>query len=232
MHAGDVMTTEVITVKPDATVHAAAKVLSDHGISGMPVIDPGRRVIGILTEGDLLRRAEIGTERRTQRHRLRWFDGSAAQVQDYAKSTSRLVKDVMSRNVISVSELTSLADVATLLETKRIKRVPVLRNGLLVGIVSRASLVRAIAAMGAAPLTDAERTDSNLRTRLIAELYEKKWVHAWPEDIVVKDRVAHLWLSEDRSAEQRQTLRVAAESTPGVQRVEEHLVPAAPPASI
>ena len=150
MRAMDVMTTNVITVGPDTSVQAVAALLAERGISGVPVVDSANRLVGILSEGDLLHRVETGTEsppdRRSGRRRSWWLDtiGSDEELaRDYVKSHGRTAKDVMTRDVISVSDTTELADIATMLETKRIKRVPVLRDGKLVGIVSRANLVRA-----------------------------------------------------------------------------------------
>src|SRR6516165_9722238 len=137
MQAIDIMTTEVIAVDEDATVPAVAKLLAERGISAVPVVDKNNRVIGMVSEGDLLHRAETGTERR----RSWWLEMMASTNQlagDYIKSHSGKVKDVMSRSVLSVTETTPVADIALLLETNRIKRVPVVRDGKLVGIVSRA----------------------------------------------------------------------------------------------
>jgi CBS domain-containing protein len=131
MRAIDVMTTNVITVDPETSVQALATLLSERGISGVPVVDRDNRLVGIVTEGDLLHRAETGTERRTQRRRLRWLDAFATDqeaARDYVKSHGRIVREIMTREVISVSDTTDLADIATLLETKKIKRVPVLRG--------------------------------------------------------------------------------------------------------
>src|SRR5271167_3377590 len=128
MRAIDVMTTEVITVGENATVPEAAKLLAEHGISAVPVVDKDNRVIGMVSEGDLLHRAETGTERR----RSWWLEMMTSTNQlagDYIKSHSGIVKDVMTRDVISVTETTSVADIAVLLETNRIKRVPVLQDG-------------------------------------------------------------------------------------------------------
>jgi len=154
MRAMDVMTTAVVTVSPDSTVQDLAKLMSERGISGVPVVENGR-LVGIVSEGDLLHRAETGTERRTARRRWRWFDRSLEEARDYTRAHARAVRDIMTREVISVGETTELAEVATLMETKRIKRVPVLRNGMLVGIVSRANLVRAVAAIDREPATGA-----------------------------------------------------------------------------
>ena len=229
MRAMDVMTTNVITVGPNTSVQEVATLLSERGISGVPVVDAQDRVVGIVSEGDLLHRVETGTERRVQRRRSWWLDriGSDEDLaRDYVKSHGRTVKDVMTREVIAVTDTTELADIATLLETKGIKRVPVVRDGKLVGIVSRANLVRALAAAGAQMTTEAAGDDRTIRAKLLAELKGQEWVHAWAADIIVRDGVVHLWCSDDRPEEERQALRVAAENIPGVRGVEAHIVPA------
>jgi len=232
MRAMDVMTTNVITVTPEASVQEVAKVLSERGISGVPVVDADNRLAGIVSEGDLLHRVETGTERRpdrTRRRRSWWLDTIASDeelARDYVKSHGRTARDVMTPEVVSVTDTTDLAEIATLLETKRIKRVPVLKDGRLVGIISRANLMRALAAARSQLTTDAAVDDRTIRQRLLAELKEQAWVHTWASDIIVSDRVVHIWVSDDRPPHQRQALRVAAENTPGVQKVEEHLVPA------
>src|SRR5271156_3472874 len=225
MRAVDVMTSGVITVGENATVPEAARLLAEHGISAVPVVDEDNRVIGMVSEGDLLHRAETGTERR----RSWWLDMGASTNKlagEYIKSHSGRVKDVMTRDVMSVTEETPVADIANLLETKRIKRVPVLRDGKLVGIVSRANLVRALAAAGSRLSADTATDDRTIRQTLLAELQGQEWVHAWAADIIVRDGVVHFWVSDDRPEEERQALRVAAENIPGVRGVEEHIVPA------
>ena len=144
------------------------------------------------------------------------------------KSHGRTVKDIMTRDVITVTEDTNLADVATLLETHRIKRVPVMRDGKVVGIVSRSNLVRALgAAMGGAPTgAGASDDDRAIRQRLLAELSQQQWAgRLWAQDIIVSDGVVHLWFGSDEPEERRQAVRVAAENVPGVRGVEEHEVP-------
>ena len=228
MRAMDVMTTNVITVEPDTSVQQLATLLSERGISGVPVVDRDNRLLGVVTEGDLLHRAETGTERRIQRRRSRWLDTIGADqeaARDYVKAHGRVVREIMTRDVISVSDTTELADIATLLETKRIKRVPVLSDGKLVGIVSRANLVRALAMTRSEPTIEADSDDQTIRQKLITELTGQEWVHMWAADIIVRDRVVHLWFSDDRSEEERQAVRVAAENIPGVRQVEEHIVP-------
>ena len=230
MRAMDVMTTNVITVVPDTSVQALATLLSERGISGVPVVDKDGLLVGIVSEGDLLHRAETGTERRTQRRRSRWLDTFAADqeaARDYVKAHGRSVQEIMTREVISVSDTTELADIATLLETKRIRRVPVVRDGKLVGIVSRANLVRALAMMKNQPTIDADNDDRTIRQKLLTELQGHEWVHMWGADILVRDRVVHLWFSDDRSEDERQAVRIAAENIAGVRQVQEHIVPAA-----
>ena len=238
MRAIDVMTVNVITVDPDTSVQEVAQLLSERGISGVPVVDAADRLIGIVSEGDLLHRVETGTERRPERLTGRrsswWLDtiGSPQELaRDYLKSHGRTAGDVMTREVISVADTTELADVAILLETKRIKRVPVLRNGKLVGIVSRANLVRALAATKSDPAIDADNDDRTIRNKLLAELMGQEWFQAkewskiWAADIIVRDRVVHFWFSVDHSEEERRASRIVAENIAGVLRVEEHIVP-------
>jgi CBS domain-containing protein len=205
MRAMDVMTTNVITIDPNTSVQALAALLSERGISGVPVVDSDNRVIGVVSEGDLLHRIETGTERRpvTGQRRSWWLDAIASNqdllARDYVKSHGRTVKDVMTPDVISVADTTELAEIAMLLETKRIKRVPVVRDGKLVGIVSRANLVRALAAVKNEPVTDDSEDrairDKLLGDKLLAELKRQKWADIWAMDILVRDRVVHLWFS-------------------------------------
>ncbi|MDR3534507.1 MAG: CBS domain-containing protein [Rhodopila sp.] len=227
MHATDVMTTNVITVAPDTSIQDLATLLGNHGISGVPVVDAANNLVGIVSEGDLLHRAETGTERRTERRRVRWLDsflGDRDLARDYVKSHSRTVRDVMTRDVITVTETTGLDEIANLLETEGIKRVPVVRDGKVIGIVSRANLVRALVATKTQPATSTDIDDRTIRNTLLAELQGQPWARVWAADVIVRDKVVHLWCSDDRSEEERRALRIAAENTPGVRGVEEHIV--------
>jgi CBS domain-containing protein len=221
MRAADVMTGEVITIGEKASVQEAAKLMAEHGISAVPVVDRDKRVVGMVSEGDLLHRAETGTERR----RSWWLEMVASTNQlagEYVKSHSGSVNDVMTRDVISVTEETTVADIAILLETNRIKRVPVLRDGRLVGIVSRANLVRALAMTINERPSGAEADDRAIRDRLLNELKAQKWAEVSPANITVKDGIVHLW-SSYYSDQEKRALVVAAESIPGVRRVEDHM---------
>jgi len=178
MRAADVMTTDVITVDPETTVQALATLLAERGISGAPVIDASGRLVGIISEGDLLHRAEIGTARRhRERRRSWWLDHFASDLaRDYIKSHGRTVKDIMTRDVVTVTEDADLGDVAALLEAKRIKRVPVMREGKIVGIISRANIVRALGATRGAPPREGEGDDRSIRASLLAELGRERRV--------------------------------------------------------
>ncbi|MBV9965419.1 MAG: CBS domain-containing protein, partial [Alphaproteobacteria bacterium] len=214
MRAADVMTTDVITVQPDTAVQALAALLAERGISGAPVVDSNDHLVGIISEGDLLHRAEIGTARRHRvRRRSWWLDDFASQLaRDYIKSHGSTVKDIMTRDVVTVNEDTDLGDVAALLETKRIKRVPVVRDGKIVGIISRANIVRAVGATKGALWREGEGDDRTIRSRLLAELGREEWAKVWPEDIIVRDGVVHFWVSSDEPEEKHTALRVAAEA--------------------
>jgi CBS domain-containing protein len=219
----DVMTSKVITVGEGATVPAVAKLMAEHGISAVPVVDKNNRVIGMVSEGDLLHRAETGTARR----RSWWLEMVSSTNQlagDYIKSHSGRVRDVMTQDVLSVTEETPVADIAVLLETNRIKRVPVLRDGKIVGIVSRANLVRALAMTINEPPSGVEADDRAIRNKLLAELKAQKWAEVSPANITVKDGVVHLW-SSYLSEQEKRALVVAAENSPGVRRVEDHMRP-------
>ena len=223
MRATDIMTSEVITVEEDATVQAAAELMAEHGISALPVVDKDTRVIGIVSEGDLLHRAETATEQR----RSWWLEIMTSTNQlagEYIKSHSAKVTDVMTRDVISVTDTTPVADIAVLLETHRIKRVPVLRDGRLAGIVSRANLVRALAMTINERASSTEADDENIRNKLLAELKAQKWAEVSPANVTVKDGVVHLW-SSYLSEQEKRALVVAAENIPGVRRVEDHMRP-------
>ena len=221
MRAMDVMTSGVITVGENASVQEVAKLMADNGISAVPVVDRDHRVIGMVGEGDLLHRAETGTER----SRSWWLEMVASTnrlATEYVKSHSGKVKDVMTRDVISVTDETPVADIAILLEANRIKRVPVLRDGKLVGIVSRANLVRALAMTINEPVSATEIDDRTIRDKLLAELKAQKWAEVSPANITVRDGVVHLWSSYYSEAEKR-ALVTAAESIPGVRRVEDNM---------
>ncbi|MFM0725952.1 CBS domain-containing protein [Paraburkholderia strydomiana] len=222
MRASDVMTSNVISVTPDMTVREVARIFVDNGISGAPVLDADGRVVGMISEGDLLRRSEIGTDERT---RASWLDlwSASHEARDYIKTHAVKVRDVMSTDVVTVEPDTPLGKVAGMLETRRIKRVPVTQAGRLVGILSRANLVQALASVPDEPATDVSLPDAEIRAMLMGELAGHKWSFAG-RNIVVTDGVVHLW-GVFQSMEAVDAVRVAAENIPGVKRVEDHTEP-------
>ena len=219
MRAADIMTSPVIRVGPETPVHEIATLLLKHRISGVPVVEHGR-LIGFVSEGDLLHRQEIGTERRTGSWWLRLFSVSGS-AEDYIKSHASRARDIMTREVVSVAPDTGLAEIATLLEKRRIKRVPVLSEGNLVGIVSRANLVQAIATARPTSSRVTSPVDSAIRGRLLAELGHQSWWAGPNSQVIVTDGVVHYW-GVARSDIEREAARVAAENVPGVRGVEDH----------
>jgi len=190
MRAADVMSTRVITTGPQTAVHHAARIMINHRISAVPIVEGDRQLIGIITEGDLLRRVETGTERQRSRW-SEWFLPNSRLAADYVRSHARRVADIMTPDVVTVDELATLGEIADLMERHRIKRIPVVHDGKLVGIVSRADLIRVLAS-GAANVSNEDR-DQAIRSRLLTELRQQKWAEVLNEaDIVVSDGVVHL----------------------------------------
>jgi CBS-domain-containing membrane protein len=220
MKARDVMVSPVVTVKPTCSVQEVAKLFLEHRISGVPVLDDQGKLVGIVSEGDLLHRVEAGTERQHSWW-LRIVAGDGTLAADYAKAHARKVADVMTRNVIAAAPETPLNEIAMLLEEHSIKRVPVVRDGQLVGIVSRANLVQAVASMRA-PL-DVPISDTKIRESLLAHLRGQPWAHTSLLNITVNDGIVDLWGMTYSDAE-RKAIRVAAETAPGVRAVNDHLM--------
>lgn len=224
MRAGDVMTTRVVTVSPDTAVRTIAQTLVERGISAVPVVDGEGRLLGIVSEGDLMRRAEAGTERQPSW----WLDLLASpedKARDYSRAHGLTARDVMSREVVTVDEDSSLASVAALLERHRIKRVPVVRDGALVGIVSRANLLHGLIAAQPAPAATAG-DDSAIRERILAAVAEAGLAEPYVNVVVSGGRV-QLWGMVSSEAE-KDALRVAAETAPGVVAVENNVAVAGP----
>ena len=220
MRAKDVMVKSVATTTPETTVKELARIMINLRISGVPVLDRDAHLVGIVTEGDLLRRAETGTERRRSRW-SEWFSPNSRLAAEYIKSHARRVKDIMTGEVVSVAELATLAEIAELMETKRIKRVPVVGDGKIVGIVSRADLLPVLASGGGT--TSTEDGDGLIRERLLAELGKQKWANPTGSNVVVSDGVVHFWGTVG-SEEERRALRVVAENISGVRGVEDHTI--------
>jgi len=221
MKAKDVMTTKVVAVGPEMPVNAIAALLLERHISAVPVIDEDRLILGIVSEGDLMRRDE------TVRHRSWWlasFGETDKVAREFVKTHGQRAKDVMTRNVVTVTEETPVAAIAEMLERRGIKRVPVVRDNRLVGIVSRADLLRGLAARGLKPMVPEPREDGLIREQLLGVLGREPWVDTGALSIVVDQGVVHLW-GRVRSESERRALTLAAEAVPGVRRVEDHLRP-------
>jgi len=220
MKAKEVMTTLVVSVGPTAKVHEVARLLADSRISAVPVVDERMHVIGIVSEGDLLRRKEIGTKK----HRSWWleiFTSADTLARDYTKAHALAVRDIMRAPVISVSEDTSLVEIADILEEHAIKRVTVVRDGILVGIVSRADLIRALA--GTAGKAPALADDKSIRNTLLQRMKAQPWASTSSLNFVVAEGVIELD-GIVASGEQHKALRVLAETVPGVKAVKDRLV--------
>ena len=220
MKAKDVMTTEVVYAGPETSVRAIAQTLLKRRISGVPVADDDGRVIGMISEGDLMRRPESETDQ-PRSWWLELIEGPEDRAGHYLKSHGLTARDVMTREPITVTEDTPLEEIATLLERKAIKRVPVLRNGKLVGIVSRADLLHGLVARASQAEKPAPLAPPT-REAVIAGIRDA----GLPLDyvnVVVTDDAVHLW-GAVASALQRDAIVLAAKRTPGVTRVENNLV--------
>lgn len=219
MKARDVMTEYVISVDSQMSVVDIAAILLAHRISAVPVVDGGS-VVGMVSEGDLMRRREIGTD---GRRRSWWLAilGDADAAKDYIKSHGLRARDVMTRNPITVAEDTPLEEIAEIFEAKHIKRVPVLRDGALSGIVSRANLIQALAATKLTMDRPAAADDASIRARLIAELEKQPWWRTATANVIVSDGIVHFWGFYQGKTE-KDAARVAAETIPGVKGIEDH----------
>jgi CBS domain-containing protein len=221
MQARDVMTTPVVTVRPDTRVEEIAQLLLERRISGVPVVDAAGTVVGLVTEGDLMRRPEIGTERQ-RGWWLRFFGDERARAEEYARAHGSRAEQVMTRNVVTVSDETSLAEIARLLEEHHIKRVPVVRGGKLVGIVSRANLLHGLATHADPTPPARPMDDRSIRDAVSRALERDGWTAHGRLNVIVKNGVVELWGLVD-SEEARRAIRVATENVPGVAAVKDNL---------
>jgi CBS domain-containing protein len=218
MKAHDVMTWGVISVEPEASVSRAVRLMLQHKISGLPVVDAKGQLVGMVTEGDFLRRGELGTQRR----RPRWLEfvlGPGKLADEYVQAAGQKVEEVMTPEPQTITPETPLEEVVALMERHRIKRLPVVQDGKVVGIVSRANLLHALASVAhevKAPAGD----DATIRERIMAECAKQPW--APHINVVVRDGVVGLWgvITDER---ERKAFMVAAENVPGVKAVHDHL---------
>jgi CBS domain-containing protein len=223
MRAIDVMVRDVVTVRSDTDVTEAIKLLAEHDVSALPVVDEAGDLVGMLSEADLIHRAEIGTEK----HRPWWLEavtGASTLAEEFAKSHGKKVGEIMTEGAISVSEDAPLSEIATLFERKRIRRVPVVKDGKLVGIVSRSNLIQALASV-IGRMDQHNETDRQIRLELLSRLKDQPWTSFSDRNITVSDRVVHLWGLVGSEAE-RKALLALAESVPAVSKVSDEMMPA------
>ena len=219
MQVRDVMTRNVISVKVDDSILSAAQLMLQNRISGLPVLDANDALVGVVTEGDFLRRGELGTTKR----RPRWVEfllGPGKLAEEYVHQSGRKVFDVMTRDPRTIGEDDTLETVVAQMERHRVKRLPVVRQGKLVGIISRANLLHALASLAReAPASSGG--DAAVRDRILEALAKQRWALA--VNVVVKNGIAELWgtIMDER---ERQACIVAVENVPGVKQVHDHLV--------
>ena len=220
MQAKDIMTRDVITVAPDNAVRDVAGIMLTNRISAVPVVDTSGSLVGIVSEGDLMHRAEAGT-----RHRRSWWlsllTGNDVLADEFVKEHSRKVADVMTRDVITASPQATLGDIAELLERNRIKRVPIVEKGKLVGIVSRANLLQSLIKQPV-HVEGQDTNDAQIHQRILARLKAEPWSPTWLH-VRVEHGVVELWGSAASQA-QKKAARLAAELVPGVVRVDDNIV--------
>ena len=218
MRAHQIMTRSVITIPPDATILEAANTMLRHHVSGLPVVDAAGALVGIVSEGDFIRRSEIGTKRKRGRW-LKFLLGDSAV--DYVHEHGRKVSDVMTGDpVVTVTEDASLEQIVDTMETNGVKRLPVMRGNQLVGLVSRANLMQAVASL-AREIPDPTADDDHIRSRVIAAIDNNDW-SPFGLNVIVRDGIVHLSgvITDERS---RQAAVVAAQNVAGVNKVHDHL---------
>jgi CBS domain-containing protein len=220
MKASDVMTRRVVSVDPNASILEAVRLMLQNQISGLPVIDAKGALVGILTEGDFLRRAELGTAQ----HGPRWLEfllGPGRLANEYVRASGRKVSEIMTTELKTIAADTALDEVVRLMEQNHIKRLPVMHEGKVVGIISRANLLHALASIATEMAQRPVGNDETIRDRLLTELEGQPW--APRINVIVRDGIVELWgtITDER---ERQAFMVAAENVPGVKQVRDHLV--------
>jgi CBS domain-containing protein len=219
MRADQIMTRTVITIRPDQTVFDAAKIMLQNHISGLPVVDRDGVMVGIISEGDFLHRVEIGTQRKRSRW-LEFFAGPGKAASDYVREQGRKVSELMTPDPLTIQASTQLDDIVEVMEKHSIKRLPVMTNYRLVGIVTRSNLLQAVSIL-ASDVADPTGNDDLIRQNIITSIEKNDWA-TYGLGVIVKDGVVHLSgvVTDDRS---RQASIVAAENVPGVKSVHDHM---------
>jgi CBS domain-containing protein len=221
MIVADVMTRNCITIAPDATVEEAVNLMLNRHISGLFVVDKAGDLAGVITEGDLLRRDELGTQR-NRPWWLRLLASPARQAADFTKANGRHVRDVMTEDVLSIAQDSPLEEVVSMMESNRIKRLPVTADGKVVGVVSRSDLLRALIgrARTSEPLATDDRT---IRTAILNALEAQSWAPMTTLNVTVANATVDIW-GTITNEEERHAICVVAENTAGVKAIHDHLV--------
>jgi CBS domain-containing protein len=222
MQARDVMTSHVVTIDANASVRELADLLIKRGVSAVPVVGPRGEIVGIVSEGDLMRRSELGTAK-SRPWWLRILAGEYALAADFIKANAKKIGDVMTRDVITAPPDAPLNEIARLMERHGIKRVPIVHGKQLVGIVSRANLVQSFASLQKKPHLELSPTDLAIRDRIMTRLESEPWAHTSLLNVLVNDGVVDLW-GIVHTAIEKDAVRVAAESTSGVRAVNDNLI--------
>ncbi len=219
MRAHQIMTRSVISVTPDTTVVEAANIMLQRHVSGLPVVDEKGKLVGVVSEGDFIRRSEIGTQRKRGRW-LRFILGPGKSASDFVHEHGRKVSEVMTEQPLTITEDTALAEIVDLMERNNVKRLPVVRGDKVVGIVSRANLLQAVASL-ARQVPDPTADDDHIRNRIIDALEKTDWC-PFGLNVIVRDGIVHLSgvITEERA---RQAAVVATENVEGVKKVHDHL---------
>jgi CBS domain-containing protein len=219
MRAHQIMTRRVITVDTDAAVVDAANIMLEKHISGLPVLDRAGNLVGMVSQGDFIRRAEIGTERKRGRW-LKLLVGPSRAASDFVHARGRKVADIMTQNPFTVTEDTTLDQIVLLMEQNNIKRLPVMRENQLVGIVTRTNLLQAVAGL-ARDVPDPTADDDHMRNRIIASIEPTDW-GPFGLGVIVSNGIVHL-SGVITNEDSRQAAIVAAENVSGVRQVHDHL---------
>lgn len=219
MKAVDIMSKDVVCVGPDESVHAMAQTMLARRISGLPVVDSERRVLGIVSEGDLIRRPELETDQ-ARGGWLSLFVSNDENARGFIKSHGLKAREVMTQPAICIAPDALVAEVVRLLERHHVKRLPVVEGGKLVGLVTRADLLRALAAYRAP--SPASASDAELRARIETLLRTESWAASAIVHVQVEGGVAHLWGTVE-SESQREALLLAVRGVSGVRDVQAHL---------
>ena len=220
MYVRDVMTARIIGIDPGATIAEAGALMIQNGLSALLVIDRSGELVGLLSEGDLLERYELGTERKKHS----WLEvlfQPGRLTGEYLRSHSCRVEDVMTRELVTVTEVMPIVDAVTLMMENRIKRLPVMRGRRPIGVLSRSDLVRTLVKC-AGESRSVSRTDEEIQSAIVAELRAQSWAPAALVTVNVKNGIVDLWgsITDER---QREAIRVLAENVSGVKAVHDHL---------